>query len=157
VGETIGSWIGCRRTGGCYRMLSQRGEKRQELCRGRAANANRRERLLSAVRVNWRAGPARCGSKGSANDPYIERIYRPWERDGTLQMLTWRLVLASYPSGSDKERQSCVNGSDKERSRSPRDCDRSLSLPPARSKNRSPPTKGILGVPTGIACPKIRR
>src|SRR5450755_306524 len=59
-------------------MFSRRGEKRRELWRGRAGNANRRERLLSAVRVNWRAGPARCGSKGSANDPYITPISPAW-------------------------------------------------------------------------------
>jgi transposase InsO family protein len=63
---------------------------------GNAGNANRRERLLSAVRVNWRAGPARCGSKGSANVTNIECISRPWDRVETLRMLIWKLVLASH-------------------------------------------------------------
>jgi hypothetical protein len=56
--------------------------------------------------------------------------------------------------GSDKERQSCANGSDTERSRSSRNCNRSLSLQRARSKNRSPPTNRSFGIPRGIARPK---
>jgi hypothetical protein len=68
--------------------------------------------VLSAVGVNRRGGPARCGSKGSANVTYIERISWHWEASRRGECIPgssfWR---ATHPGAkrSEKER-SCHFG-----------------------------------------------
>jgi hypothetical protein len=61
--------------------LRPRRENRRDSLRERPENADRRERLLSAVGVNSCAGLACCGSEGSPSETLFELLAKSRARD----------------------------------------------------------------------------